>query len=123
MPTRYIASSRTRSGTSSSLAQLQDQFIRELTDQANAVLNQFSDDLQAQSAQLLGSILGDGSDASSSGISQLLSTSARLLDPPTTTQTTTETALSQAAQTQFRLSQSQTLAEANLTIAKGDKNL
>ena len=126
MARRDIPSSRSKTGGTSSTDQLRDQFIRELTDEAQKILSQFSQDLQAQSSQILSDVLGNGggTEGGLGGLGQLFSTGTRyLVNRPTTSTTTVETAASQNATAAFRLSQSQTLAEANTLISKGDKNL
>ena len=123
---RYLPSIRTRSGPSTSA--LRDQFISELTREAQAVMRQlsqeFTQSLQSQATQALQGLSIDDTSLPLGETTQLLTTGARLLfGQPKVTQTTAETSASQQAAAQFRVSQAQTLAEANQTIARGDKNL
>jgi hypothetical protein len=129
MTKRYIPSSRTSSGGSSNTStdQLRDQFLRDLTQQANALLKQLSDqftqDLQSQSAQLLSGLFG-GESNGIAGLSQLVATGSKyLVSQRVASQSTAESSRSLDTNAQFRLSQSQALAEANLAISKGEKNL
>ena len=131
MARRYIPASRTRSGSSSSsnTDAIRDQFLKELTSDANTLLQQlsqqFSQDLQNQSAQLLQGLFGDEDSSGIPGLSRLFSTGSRYLlaNQPKVSTTTHESARSQDTTSQFRLSQSQAMAEASQAIGKGDKNL
>lgn len=131
MASRYIKSSRT-SSTSKSTDKLQDQFIRELTEQAQKILkdmrDQFSDELQKQSADFFQSTLGDGESKTGGGsfnnFSGLFSAASRLLvGKPKISKTSFISARSQEVDNRFKLSQAQSLAEAGITLSKGDKNL
>ena len=129
MPSRYLPSQRTQTGTHATDA-LRDQFLRELARDAEALLGQlsqrFAQDAQSQAAQLSQALLGSGGDLTSGGTGQLsglLSLGTRLLVPkPKTSESTVETQRSQAQGSSFRLSQTQSLAEAATALAKGEKN-
>ncbi len=127
---RFIRARRTRSSTTST-DQLRDQFIRQLTREAEATLRQMSDqfnrDLERQSSDFLGGLLGGDTRSSGGGSSSffnLFSSAGRyILSRPKTTTATRESTRSREETDRFRLSQSQLLAEANETIGRGDKNL
>ncbi len=146
---RYIKSYRTRNNIQDTSA-LKDQFLKQLTEEATSALSalseQFMQDLQTQSSSLLQNILGGlsgnaSSDSSSdsdmaagdaggggfgtaSSISQLLSTGVRyFISRPRKSTQTYETSRSMDANTSFKLSRAQSLAEAGVTLSKGDKNL
>jgi hypothetical protein len=134
MTSRYTDVSRSSSGPTTrtqSTSALQEQFINELTTQAQTVMKQLTDEftqnLQAQSAQFLQGIVGSGGDGSDGiggigNFAQLLSTAGKLLVPAKTTVSSNETSRSRDVDQYFRLSQSQALAEAGATLSKGDKN-
>jgi hypothetical protein len=108
--------------------QLHDQFIRQLTREAQTILKQmsqdFSEDLEKQSASLLEAFSGGDNVAAGKGLTQLFSTGMRyLFSRPRITSNTTESSRSKEAEDRFRVGQSQMMAEANMTIARGDKNL
>lgn len=133
---RYIPSRRTRSNTIDTSA-LRDQFIRQLTNEANVLLlklsGEFSETLQAQIAQATQAIVaGDGQNVAANttgapgtigSIGQLLATGARfLVSRPKTSRNSQESSRSIAATTQFRLSNAQAAAEAQSALNKGEKN-
>ena len=140
---RYLPSSRSHSNVNS-LSALGEQFIREFTLQAQAVMEelttQFADNLQAQAAQvlqdqILPGIVSSGADAIGDaatgddgtgvggGIGQLLNTGVRyLVSRPRTSNDSVETARSIDA-AQLRISSSQAAAEAQQALSKGSRNL
>lgn len=135
---RYTRSYRTRKNVNDTSA-LRDQFIRDLTKEANAVIlqltQQFNETLQAQTAQALMNIVAGDTAAAASGstsavgepgtigsITKLLSTGVRFLSSrPRTSERTTETSRSIDASS-FKLSRSQAMAEAQIVMSLGDKN-
>lgn len=136
---RYTRAYRTRKNVTDTSA-LRDQFIRDLTKEANAVIlqltQQFSETLQAQTAQAVTNIVagdaapratGDASiapgDTGTVGsITKLISTGVRyLINRPRTSTNTVETSRSADASA-FRLSRSQAAAEAQIVMSMGDKN-
>ncbi len=135
---RYLRSYRTRKNIRRTDG-LRDQFIRQLTREAEALMQQwnaqFSQNLQAQMSKALqGIVAGDGAEplGSSSGraepgslasFGQLLATGVRVLvRRPRTTRDSRETERSIDAQSAFRLSRSQAMAEAQEAITRGDRN-
>ena len=133
MPSRYIRSSRSSSGGSST-SKLQDQFLRDLTQEAQKVLKdlstQFSRDLEAQGTSFLQNFYGQsGGSGDSSGfgagnIASLFSSASRLFArPPKVRVTSSESARSREVETRFKLGQAQSLAEAGVMLNKGEKNL
>jgi hypothetical protein len=127
MAKRYIPSSRSRSGVSTNA--VRDQFMKDLTKEAESLLKtyiqQFSDTLQSQSSSFLQGLFGDGSaSASSSGLTSLFSAASTLMKGHAkVTSNTAETDRSHEMESRFKLAQSQSLAEASALISKGDKNL
>lgn len=127
MRSRYLRSRRTRSGDTN---RLQEQFLRELTRESEKLLRQmsqqFSRDLESQSSQFLQGILGGGAGSGADGIPNfagLFSLAGRLFAPkPKTTVTSNESARSREVDTQFRLSQAQSLAETGAMLSQGEKN-
>ncbi len=123
---------RARRTTTASLDtnQLRDQFIRELTRDAERTLRQLSDqfnqDLERQGNDFMASLLGtEGGSSRSLGNSMIgLFTSAKnsLFNRPRTRETEQESQRSNIEETRFRLSQSQWMAEASATMSKGEKN-
>lgn len=135
---RYIRSFRTRKNVIHPNA-LRDQFLRELTREAEAILKQLNDQftqtLQMQLTQALSSSIvpGDSTiplpgagqpEAGSIGsFGQLLSTGVRyLVSRPRTSTTVQETSRSIDAASSFRLSQAQMLAEMQAKLGGGEKN-
>ncbi len=124
---RYIKSKRTSSGTSSEEDRLRDQFLKDLTQQAQTIMKQmqqeFSQDLQQQSSQILGLLNGEGN-ASGAGLGSIFSTASRFFfSRPRTRTSTRESTRSHEETDRFRLSQSQLMAEASEAMSRGDKNL
>ncbi|MES2983876.1 MAG: hypothetical protein V4735_01660 [Pseudomonadota bacterium] len=137
---RFTRSTRTRTNVRDT-DQLRDQFIRDLTLEATALMTQltmqFGQNLQTQAAQYSQGIVPNNSaNANTSGsagssdfnsissVSQLLATGVRyLVSRPRTSRDSEETSRSQGADTQFRVSQSQAMAEAQAAINKGSRNL
>lgn len=123
---RYIRAKRT--STSSDTNQLRDQFIRQLTREAESTLRQlsqqFNQNLERQSADFMGGLLGgDTSSSGSSGLFGIAASASRYLFNKTKTKTSTRESTRSGEETdRFRLSQSQLMAEANATIARGEKN-
>jgi hypothetical protein len=138
MPRRYIRSYRTRKNVYRTDA-LRDQFLRELTREADALMKQFNEQfaqtLQTQMNQALQGIVAGDSQAPQStngqpevdtlgSVGQLLSTGARyLISRPRTSRSTQETSRSYDAESSFRLSRAQALAEAQTHMQHGEKNL
>lgn len=133
---RYIRSSRTRKNVIETSA-LRDQFIKQLTAEATALLSQFSEQfsqtlqtqLNAAAQNLVGQSAASGGDGdkpelnSIESIGGLLSTGIRyLIAKPKTSRNTVETSRSVDANASFRLSQSQASIEASAALARGDKN-
>lgn len=118
---------------------LREQFIRQLTREAEAVLKQslmqFTQEAQQQGQSILGALLGGdgpaqrrssggGSASVGNGLFNLVSTGLRYLwSRPQTSTNTQESQRSREALERFRVSQSQLMAEASASIAKGEKNL
>lgn len=127
MPSRYLRSSRTRSGDTN---RLQEQFLRELTRESEKLLRQmsqqFSRDLETQGNQFLQGFLGNGGGGAADGIPNftgLFSLAGRLFTPkPKTTVTRQESARSREVDERFKLSQTQSLAEAGAMLGQGEKN-
>jgi hypothetical protein len=133
---RFTRARRSRRNITQTSA-LRDQFLRDLTREADALMKQLSEQfnqtLQTQVAQAFqGIIPGDvASPAPTAGandtgtigsISQLLATGARyLISRPRTSRDTAETARSYAADSAFRVSQAQAMAEAQALMSHGDK--
>ena len=132
---RYTRSYRTRKNVNDTSA-LRDQFIRDLTKEANALIlqltEQFNENLQTQMAQTLTGIvagdaampttMGDTDPGSFGSWAKLFSTGARyLVSRPRTSRDTSETSRSVDA-TSFRLSRAQAMAEAQIVMSIGDKN-
>jgi hypothetical protein len=124
---RYIRAKRT-SSNSTTTDQLRDQFLRQLTREAEATLRQltqqFNQDLERQSADFMGTLLGGNTSGSgSAGLFGIAASAGRyLFNKPKTKESTRETTRSGEETERFRLSQSQLMAEANATIARGEKN-
>jgi len=127
MAKRYIPSRRSSSGVSTNA--VRDQFLKDLTKEAESLLKtyvqQFSETLQSQSNSFLQGLFGDGSGSgSTSGLNSLFSAaSTRMKGQSKTTSSTTETNRSHEMESRFKLAQSQSLAEASALMSKGDKNL
>ena len=129
---RYLPSTRSSAGKPSADT-LHAQFSTDLTNEAEKILKRYSQqfvkDLETQLQSLSSSALGgtpaDGDPANGlTGVSQLLVSLFHTLgSKPHTSTSGAESSRSQEVDARFRLSQSQTLAEANMTIARGDKNL
>jgi hypothetical protein len=134
---RYIRSRRTRKNAYEPNA-LRDQFIRQLTLEAEALmkqqLEQFNQTLQTQLTQAMqGIVAGDVQTQPSSSqpepgtigsFGQLLSLGARyLVSRPRTSRNSAETSRSIANEVEFRTSRAQQLAEAQQAIGQGEKNL
>jgi hypothetical protein len=138
MPRRYIRSYRTRKNVYRTDA-LRDQFLRQLTREADALMKQFNEQfaqtLQTQMSQALQGIVAGDSQVSLptngqpepgtiGSIGQLLATGARyLISRPRTSRSTQETSRSYDAESAFRLSRAQALAEAQTHMQQGEKNL
>ncbi len=119
---RYLPSSRTRTNSADTNA-LRDQFVRQLTSEAEKIAKQFSDQfsqsLQSQAEQAFS---GGGFDIGN--LSKLVSSGVRyFVNRPKTTSTTRESVRSIDSNAQFRVSNAQAAAEAQLALNKGDKNL
>ena len=127
MAKRYIPSRRSSSGANTNA--VRDQFLKDLTKEAESLLKtyvqHFSDTLQSQSSNFLQGLLGDGSASASSGsLTSLFSAASTLMKGQTkVSRSTAETNRSHEMESRFKLSQSQSLAEASALISKGDKNL
>ena len=127
---RYIRARRTSSNSSNTeLTRLRDQFIRQLTREAEASLKQlsqqFSQDLERQSSSFLSGLLdGNSPDgAAGQGFTGFVSSASRyLFSRPRIKESTRESSRSEQESERFRLSQSQLLAETNAMIARGEKN-
>lgn len=132
---RYLPSRRTRSNVLDTSA-LRDQFIRDLTREAEALMKQlmeqFTQTLQTQAAQAFqGIVAGDSTTPAPMGeagtlgsVGQLLSTGVRyLVSRPQTSHHSAESQRSVDAQSAFRLSSAQHMAEAQQAIQRGEKNL
>jgi hypothetical protein len=134
---RYLPSRRSRKNILDT-SQLRDEFIRQLSKEAEALVlqfsTQFSQTLQTQVAQAYQGIVagdapsigtGQANEAGTIGsVGQLLSTGVRyLISRPRTSRNTRETLRSIDNNTQFRVSNAQAAAEAQLALSKGDKNL
>lgn len=125
---RYIPAKRIRS-TTSDADRLRDQFIRQLTQEAQATLRrmteQFNQNLERQSSEFMSGLLGDGSGSGNASGSAfgMFSTAARyLFNRPRITESTRESTRSSQEERYFRVSQSQLMAEAAEALSKGDKN-
>lgn len=134
---RYIRSRRSRKNVISQ-SQLRDDFIRQLARESEALMQQltaqFSQDLQTQVAQTFQGIIAENGQAagvtpnpeagSIGSVGQLLSTGVRfLLSRPKTSRNSRESARSVAAGAQLRLSAGQAVAETQIALSRGDKNL
>lgn len=132
---RFTRSYRTRRNIIEA-SEIRDQFIRQLTKEAEALTKQlseqFSEALQTQLAQGLQNIsardgaapaAGVNEPGSIAGIGQLLATGARyLVNRPKTSRSTLESSRSIDANTKFKLSQSQAAGEMQSLLGHGDKN-
>lgn len=136
---RYIRSYRTRKNIIRQSA-LRDQFMQQLSREAEALLKQlneqFTQQLQTQVTLALRSIVagdqqvatptgtGQPEAGTIAGVGQLLSTGIRyLVSRPRTSRTSQETSRSIDAASQFRLSKAQELAEMQAKMATGEKNV
>ena len=134
---RYIPSSRSRKNVYDTNA-LRDQFVRQLTAEAEAViklqLEQFNQALKTQVAQAFqGIVAGDTTSTVPTGnaepgtigsMGQLLATGARyLVSRPRTSRNSVETSRSITNEVEFRTSRAQQMAEAQQAISGGEKNL
>jgi hypothetical protein len=137
---RYIRATRTRRNIRRTSA-LRDQFLRQLTAEAEALMQQWhaqfaqSIETQAQSA-LRGIVSGDGTLGSPGAetlgrpepgtlgsFGQLLASGVRyLVSRPRTRRSEAETGRSVEADRQFRLSRAQTAAEAQAALERGERN-
>lgn len=119
----------TRTPRTDPTTKIREQFLKELENDANSMLRQlsqqFTQDIQSQLAQLAKDAASGTSQGSGlAGSASLIATAARyLVSRPKLTQNTEESARSREADAGFRLSRSQALAEANMMIARGEKNL
>lgn len=134
---RYTRSFRTRKNVIETSA-LRDQFLRQLTTEAEGLLKQLTDqfqqNLQAQATQLLQGIvpttdgpsvpnMSTGEPGSIASIGQILATGARyLVSRPRTSRDMVESSRSVDAESSFRLSQSQAAAEMQAQLLRGEKN-
>ncbi len=135
---RFLPSRRTRKNVIRTSA-LRDEFIRELTLEANALIKQLSEQfgqtLQNQLAQAYqGIVPGDSSGqvpaiagegpGTIGSIGQLLSTGVRyLISRPRTSRNTRETSRSLENEVPFRVSRAQSLAETQEALGQGQRNL
>jgi hypothetical protein len=134
---RFLPSRRTRKNIQSPNA-LRDEFIRELTLEANTLIKQLSEQfgqtLQSHLTQAYQGIVpgdnsatpaitGDGPGTIGS-IGQLLSTGVRyLISRPRTSRRTRDTARSLENETPFRVSRAQSLAQTQEALGQGQRNL
>ncbi len=118
MTKRYLPSNRT---TTSDLNAVRDKFLRDLNKEADALLQSYTK-LLAQSLQSAFDGSGSISDA---GLASLATSAGKYFNnsAPKTTRSTRETDRSREVESRFKLSNSQSLAEAGSAIGKGDKNL
>lgn len=127
---RMIRSWRSRSGDAVRQVdtdQLREQFIRQLTNEAESALKtmslQFTQDMQRQSSEFLGGLFGGESGSGNSSTFGMFANAGRyFLNRQKTTGSTQESLRSREEESRFRLSQSQALAEAQASFAKGSKN-
>jgi len=134
---RYLKSRRSRENIVDTNA-LRDQFIRQLTLEADALIkqqmDQFNQTLQTQVARAFqGIVAGDSQTQVTTGqpepgtigsFGQLLSLGARyLVSRPRTSRSSAESQRSVNIEVEFRTSRAQQLAEAQQMIAGGEKNL
>ena len=134
---RFIRSRRTRKNVIDT-SQLRNEFIRQLSRESEALLQQFStqfsQDLQTQVSQAFQGIIAQNgtsagvtptNEAGTIGsVGQLLSTGVRLLlSRPRTSRNSRETERSIQAGTQLQVSSAQAAAEAQLALGRGQKNL
>jgi hypothetical protein len=119
---------------------LRDQFIRQLTSEAEALVKQWSDQfnqtLQTTVTQAFQGIVASTQNASSAptttsagefnsvgSVGNLLATGVRyLVSRPRTSRDTQESSRSIDANNSFKLSQAQSAAQMQETLNKGDKN-
>lgn len=122
------------STASAALNKLRSQLLNDLESEGQRILKdltrQFNDTLQSQGDQFLQKLGDKLSSGDFTGISDLGGLSNLLgnaftyvLTKPGASVSAQESERSAAANQQFRLSQSQTLAEAGIAISKGNKNL
>ena len=109
---------------------LRDQFLRQLTRDAESTLRQltqqFNQDLERQSSSFLSGLMGSDAPSTggtSHGLFGLFSSARRTTSNRLkASESSRESSRSQEENDRFRLSQSQFLAETTTTIARGDKN-
>jgi hypothetical protein len=136
---RMTRSFRTRKNVVETSA-LRDQFIRQLTSEAEALVKQWSDQfnqtLQTTVTQAFQGIVASTQNASSAptttsagefnsvgSVGNLLATGVRyLVSRPRTSRDTQESSRSIDANNSFKLSQAQSAAQMQETLNKGDKN-
>lgn len=130
---RTIRSSRTSKNVIPT-SELRDQFIKQLSAEATALLSQFTEQfsqtLQAQLNAAALNLVGQSATGSNKpelgtieSVGDLLSTGVRyLIKRPKTSRDTVETSRSVDANATFRLSQSQASIEASTALGRGDKN-
>lgn len=125
---RYIARNARTTG------QLREQLLRQLESEAQKLLKQmmaeFTNSLASETQNILKSSLSGmtGADGNTGtdglGAARLLSTAfSYALSRPKTTRNTLESSRSQQMESQFRLSSSQSAAEAAGTLSRGNKNV
>ena len=126
---RYIRARRTSATSSNQLNQLRDQFIRQLTRDAQQAMrqltDQFNQDLERNSTDFMSGLLGGGKNgaAPGQGVMGLVSSATRyFFNRPHTTESTSKSTRSNDEMERFRVSQSQAMAEANAAIMRGEKN-
>lgn len=130
---KYIKA-KGRKPRSHSTDALRNQLLRDLESEGKKILksltSQFTQDLQNEGGKLLQNLVGQstggagGVPFSASSVTNLLSSAVGyVLNKPRTSTHTKESARSREAEERFRVSRSQTLAEAQNEIAKGNKNL
>lgn len=137
---RYIPSYRIRKNVRSASDTLRDQMLRDFEREAAALLKKLNEDfalqLQAQLSQAMqgivaneaakGATTGVGSEGLGTfgGFAQLLTAGIRLLvSRPRTSRNEVETSRSFDADSSFRLSRAQAMAEAQTTLARGERNI
>lgn len=132
---RYIRSQRSRKNVHDTNA-LRDQFLRQLTQEAEAMMKQLSEqftrEMQTQVSALTPNLVSGTTPAAPSAtgdlntigsVSQMLATGVRyLVSRPRTSRHTEETSRSADATARFKLSQSQAAVEMQAALNRGDKN-
>lgn len=130
---KYIR--RTRTSKTSSSDKLRDALLRDLEKEGEKLLKkmatQFTRDLEKESSRVLQGLLpgGKGSSGNALGSAGLEAATSLIgslityaISKPKTTTSTRESDRSQAADSQFRLSRSQAMAEATAQLARSDRN-